>query len=128
MSRFTIFNEFTKYLNQRTYDIKDAIEVNGYTAKKISELNPSFKASGVYSFLQLLRDNPEEADRIIKAGFPNKDAKPPISDLPPSFEKTEEEKQNELAKKYREEIRDEVDEEMIKLKTWKSLKNWNRDE
>lgn len=73
-----IFNEFTKYLVQKTYDIPGAISVEGYTAKKISELNPSFKATGVYTFLNYLREKPEEAKDIIKKGFPNKDAIPPI--------------------------------------------------
>lgn len=69
-----IFDEFTKYLVQKTYDIPGAISVEGYTAKKISELNPSFKATGVYTFLNYLREKPEEAKDVIKKGFPNKDA------------------------------------------------------
>lgn len=73
-----IFNEFTKYLVQKTYDIPGAISVEGYTAKKISELNPDFKATGVYTFLNYLREKPEEAKDIIKKGFPNKDAIPPV--------------------------------------------------
>jgi len=73
-----IFNEFTKYLVQKTYDIPGAISVEGYTAKQISELNPDFKATGVYTFLNYLREKPEEAKDIIKKGFPNKDAIPPI--------------------------------------------------
>lgn len=73
-----IFNEFTKYLVQKTYDIPGAINVEGYTAKQISELNPDFKATGVYTFLNYLREKPEEAKEIIKKGFPNKDAIPPI--------------------------------------------------
>ena len=72
-----ILNEFTKYLVQKTYDIPNAIEINGYTAKKISELNPSFAPSGVYSFLTLLRDDYEEAQNIINSGFKNKDVIPP---------------------------------------------------
>ena len=73
-----IFNEFTKYLVQKTYDIPGAISVEGYTAKNIFELNPSFEATGVYTFLGYLREKPEEAKDIIKKGFPNKDAKPPV--------------------------------------------------
>lgn len=73
-----IFDEFTKYLVQKTYDIPGAISVEGYTAKKISELNPSAKATEVYTFLNYLREKPEEAKTVIKKGFPNKDAIPPI--------------------------------------------------
>lgn len=53
-----IFNEFTKYLVKRTYDIPNAISVEGYTAKQISELNPGFEATGVYTFLNYLREKP----------------------------------------------------------------------
>jgi len=73
-----ILNEFIKCLNQRTYDLKDAIEINGYTAKKIHELNPDFEVCGVYNFMKTLRDDKEFAEKIIKSGFPNKDAVPPI--------------------------------------------------
>lgn len=68
-----IFNEFTKYLVQKTYDIPNAINVEGYTAKQIAELNPNFKATGVYTFLNYLREKPEEAKETIRKGFPNKD-------------------------------------------------------
>ena len=68
-----IFNEFTKYLVQKTYDIPNAINVEGYTAKQIAELNPNFKATGVYTFLNYLREKPKEAKETIRKGFPNKD-------------------------------------------------------
>ena len=68
-----IFNEFTKYLVQKTYDMPNAINVEGYTAKQIAELNPNFKATGVYTFLNYLREKPEEAKETIRKGFPNKD-------------------------------------------------------
>lgn len=72
-----ILNEFTKCLSQKTYDLKDAIEINGYTAKQISELNPNFGVCGVYTFMKTLRDDKENAEKIIKSGFPNKDVVPP---------------------------------------------------
>ena len=68
-----VFNEFTKYLIQKTYDLPNPISVEGYTAKQIAELKPDFKATGVYTFLNYLREKPEEAKDIIKKGFPNKD-------------------------------------------------------
>lgn len=69
-----IFNEFTKYVVQKNYDIPNAISVEGYTAKKIAELNPNFKPTGVYTFLKYLREQPEEAKKTIAKGFPNKDS------------------------------------------------------
>ena len=76
-----ILNEFTKYLSQKTYDLENAIEINGYTAKKIHELNPALKPTGVYSFLGLLRTNPERAEEIIKSGFKNKDSVYPTNNF-----------------------------------------------
>ena len=76
-----ILNEFTKYLNQKTYDLENAIEINGYTAKKIHELNPLFEPTGVYTFMELLRTDPKRAEEIIKGGFKNKDAIPPTKNI-----------------------------------------------
>ena len=76
-----ILNEFTKYLNQKTYDLENAIEINGYTAKKIHELNPSFEPTGVYTFMELLRTDPKRAEEIIKGGFKNKDVIPPTNNF-----------------------------------------------
>lgn len=72
-----IFNEFNKYLIKKTYDLPNPVSVEGYTAKQIAELNPNFKATGVYTFLNYLREKPDEAKDIIKKGFPNKDTIPP---------------------------------------------------
>lgn len=76
-----ILNEFTKYLNQKTYDLENAVEINGYTAKKIHELNPSFEPTGVYTFMELLRTDPKRAEEIIKGSFKNKDAIPPTKNV-----------------------------------------------
>ena len=86
-----ILNEFTKYLTQKTYDLENAIEINGYTAKKLHELNPTFNPSGVYTFIELLRTNPERAEEIIKGGFKNKDVIPPTNNysFPNPFENAE---------------------------------------
>lgn len=99
-----ILNEFTKYLTQRTYDIDGAIEINGYTAKKVAELNPAFHATGVYTFMELLRDDFAKAEEIIKGGFKNKDVVPPTI-------KKDSNSEEEMLK----EIEDEVDKEMIEL-------------
>lgn len=67
-----IYNEFIKYLQKRSYDFDNAICINGYRANDIARLNPNFNGSGVYCFLVTLRDNKEEAEAIIQAGFPRK--------------------------------------------------------
>ena len=101
-----ILTEFTTYLTKRTYDIDGAIEINGYTAKKVSELNPAFHPTGVYTFMELLRADFNKAEEIIKGGFKNKDVVPPVPSTTQSNGKTEEEMLKE--------IEDEVDQEMIK--------------
>lgn len=62
-----IFNEFTKYLVQKNYDIKDALEIEGYTAKRISELYPKLNAISIYKIMAKLMENPENAENIIKS-------------------------------------------------------------
>lgn len=61
--------EFLRWLETGKYPTEDAIAVNGYTAAKISEIAPVLDGAGVYNFLVTLRDNPEEARRIIAEGF-----------------------------------------------------------
>lgn len=46
------------------------VSVEGYTAKKISELAPFMNAVGIYNFLVLLREQPEKAKVYITEGFP----------------------------------------------------------
>ncbi len=91
-----ILIEFTTYLIERTYDIEDAIIINGYTAKKIAELNPNWNASGVYSFLRLLRDDYEKASQLIKNSYLN-----------------EEENIEEEEKEKKEEPEEEIEEEKV---------------
>lgn len=103
-----ILDEFTRYLIKRTYDLENPIVINGYTAKQISLLNPKFTASGVYTFMKLLRDNKAKAFSIIDSGFVNKDA------FSLGFGKDMDDLKEELALKYIKEMEDEVDQEMIK--------------
>lgn len=74
-----ILNEFTLYLVHKNYDYPSKLNIEGYTPKKIYDLNPAFKPTGVFSFMTSLRDEPEWAKDIINKGFPNKDAIPPVS-------------------------------------------------
>lgn len=64
-----IAKEFCRWLEVRNYDYDNQIEIGGYSAKKIYEMAPILDGIGVYNFLVTLRDNPEEAARIINEGF-----------------------------------------------------------
>lgn len=66
-----IKNEFIEWTKSNIFE-ETGISVDGYTAKKISELAPFMNGVGVYSFMVTLRDNPELAHETIKAGFPRK--------------------------------------------------------
>ena len=67
-----IETEFCYWLDNRSFDIPNALEIEGYTAKQISEIAPFIDASGVYQFMVTLRDNPKKAHDYIKNGFPTK--------------------------------------------------------
>ena len=67
-----IKSEFLYWIEHRNYDAPDAIEIGGYTAKKIQELAPMMDAAGVYNFMVTLRDNPKKAQGYINNGFPRK--------------------------------------------------------
>lgn len=64
-----IYNEFCYWLEKRNYDKENPIEVAGYTAKQIVELNPKLDGIGVYNFLITLREEPERAKKYIETGF-----------------------------------------------------------
>ena len=64
-----IYNEFLYWLKNRSYDMPSPLIINGYTAKQISRLNPSFSGIGVYNFLITLREKPEQAKQYIESGF-----------------------------------------------------------
>lgn len=67
-----IKNEFIYWIENRNFESPNAIEVNGYSAAKIHEINPSLDGAGVYNFLVTLRDNPDKAFQYIQSNFPTK--------------------------------------------------------
>lgn len=67
-----IQHEFIYWLDNRTFDIPNALVINGYSAGKIHETAPFLDAAGVYNFMVTLRDNPKKAEDYIKKGFPRK--------------------------------------------------------
>ena len=64
-----IYDEFCYWLENRNYNKEKPVEVAGYTAKQVFELNPKLDGIGVYNFLITLRENPEQAEAYIKSGF-----------------------------------------------------------
>ena len=66
-----IANEFSMYLDTRSFRFENALVVEGYTAEKLSQISP-LDAAGVYAFMVTLRDDKEKALDTIKKGFPRK--------------------------------------------------------
>jgi hypothetical protein len=69
-----ILSEFENYLTKREYpdESSGAIVVNGYSAKKLSEIAKFLNPSGVYTYLVYLREKPEEALSDLQKGLPRK--------------------------------------------------------
>lgn len=67
-----ILMEFEKWISERTFDTHNPVVVEGYTAKKISEIAPFLDGIGIYKFLITLREKPEAAKKYIEQGFPKK--------------------------------------------------------
>ena len=67
-----IESEFIYWIDNRNFKALNALEIDGYSAQKISEIAPSLDAAGVYNFMVTLRDAPEKAQVYIKNGFPRK--------------------------------------------------------
>ena len=65
-----IFDEFCRWLDERSFDFGEPVDVEGYTAKKIGELAPFMSGIGVYNFLISLREDPDRAKFYILEGFP----------------------------------------------------------
>lgn len=66
-----IKEEFLAWIDNKEFS-DSGLVIEGYNAKKISELAPFMNGVGVYNFLVTLRDNPELAHETIAAGFPRK--------------------------------------------------------
>ena len=65
-------DEFVNWLEIRTLDFESPIIIEGYTAKAISEIEPSLDVAGIYNFMVTLREQPDKAKEYIKTGFPRK--------------------------------------------------------
>lgn len=62
-----IAEEFARWLETRTYE--GTAEAGGYTARQIYEMAPQLDGIGVFNFMVTLRDDPETAQEIMRAGF-----------------------------------------------------------
>lgn len=67
-----IYEEFLYWIENRDFNFTNAVEIEGYTAKRISEIAPFLDGSGVYNFLVTLREEPEKAHEYIRNKFPHK--------------------------------------------------------
>ena len=63
--------EFGAYLDKRSFESENPLEIEGYTAKKLSEIAP-LDPAGIYAFMVSLRDEKEKALDTINKGFPRK--------------------------------------------------------
>lgn len=67
-----ICEEFLYWIEKRDFNFANAVEIEGYTAKKINEIAPFLDGAGIYNFMVTLREEPEKAHEYIKNGFPRK--------------------------------------------------------
>ena len=63
-----IAKDFLRWLEVRNYDEAE-VEVEHWTAKRIYNEAPILDGIGVFNFLVTLREEPEEAEKIIEEGF-----------------------------------------------------------
>lgn len=67
-----IAEEFEQWITNRTYKAEGAVTVEGYTAKKLSELSEYLDGDGAFVLLIELREQPEKACNRIERGFKRK--------------------------------------------------------
>ena len=64
-----IAEEFEQWITNKTYKAQDAVTIDGYTAKKLSELSEYLDGDGAFVLLIELREQPEKARKRITNGF-----------------------------------------------------------
>lgn len=64
-----IAKEFEHWIQTKEYVSENAVSVENYTAKQISELSEFMDGEGAFSMLIQLRENPEKAHKKIEKGF-----------------------------------------------------------
>lgn len=63
-----IADEFAEWIASGRYK-DNGIEVEGYTAKQLSELSEYLVGEGSFSMLIMLRERPEKAKKKLQEGF-----------------------------------------------------------
>lgn len=64
-----IADEFEYWINKKQYKEKNCVVVEGYSAKRLSELSKFLDGEGAFMFLIELRENPKNALEKIANGF-----------------------------------------------------------
>lgn len=64
-----IASEFEYWITEKTYKETECVVVEGYTAKKLSEISMFLDGEGAFMLLIELRDNPKSALEKISNGF-----------------------------------------------------------
>ena len=64
-----IASEFENWIESGRYKTVGAVEIEGYTAKKLSELSKYLNGDGAFMMLIELRENPKKAYARIAGGF-----------------------------------------------------------
>ena len=64
-----IAEELEYWITQNKYKEDECVVIEGYSAKKISELSKYMNGEGAFMFLIELRENPQKALKKIKNGF-----------------------------------------------------------
>ena len=64
-----IAEEFEQWITNRTYKAQGAVTIEGYTAKKLSELSEYLDGDGAFLLLIELREQPDKARKRITNGF-----------------------------------------------------------
>ena len=64
-----IAEEFERWLTDKSFKTVDAVTIEGYTAKRISELSPFMNGDSAFLLLIELRNNPHKALKMIANGF-----------------------------------------------------------
>lgn len=67
-----IAEEFEVWISERTYKTVGAVVVEGYTAKKLTEVSEHLNGDGAFMMLIELRENPKKAHERIAGGFKRK--------------------------------------------------------
>jgi hypothetical protein len=67
-----IRTELESWIDTKAFPQDSPMIINGYTAEKVAGLAPFMDGVGVYNFMITLRERPDNAEKIIAAGFPRK--------------------------------------------------------